>query len=176
MKRALSALIWVSFTLVGCRSIPPYRPSAPAPASPSQSAGRGVEIQPGTPPEQVPPAQPLPSPPSREYSLGPASKALVAQAHSQANSRNYALAASTIERALRIEPNNPLLWIEYGQVRMAENNYAQAESMARKALATATGDYKTQAAAWRLLADSYRARDRNNDAREAEAKANALAR
>ncbi len=94
----------------------------------------------------------------------------------RASSANAARSASTIERALRIEPNNPLLWIEYGQVRMAESNYAQAESMARKALATATGDARAQSAAWQLLADSYKGRNRNSEAQEAEAKARALAR
>jgi penicillin-binding protein 1B len=43
-------------------------------------------------------------------------------------------ATVSLERALRIEPNNPLLWIEMGRLRMDQRNYAQAESMGRKAL------------------------------------------
>lgn len=128
------------------------------------------------PPEAPAPIESLPpTAPPKEYRLSAASKAMVDRAQSQMKGGNFALAASSIERALGIEPNNPLLWIEYGKVRMAENNYAQAGSMAQKALATASGDSKTQAAAWRLLADSYRARNRNNEAREADAHADSLA-
>jgi predicted Zn-dependent protease len=84
------------------------------------------------------------------------------------------LAAATIERALRIEPDNPLLWIELAKIRHNEGNEAQAENLARKALTMAAGDNRTQAAAWRVIADSYRARGRNPEAREAEAKAAGL--
>lgn len=173
------ALLTVIICLSACKAMEPYRAPPPKPAPPPAAgkSGAGVEIHPMTPPEpEAEPVQPEPLPPpiSREYTLGPASRALVAQARTQANSKNYSLAASSIERALRIEPNNPLLWIEYGQVRMNEGNYPQAESMARKALATASGDFKTQSAAYRLLADSYRARNRTTEAREAEMKADSL--
>jgi predicted Zn-dependent protease len=84
------------------------------------------------------------------------------------------LAAATIERALRIEPDNPLLWIELGQIRMGEGNPAQADSMGRKALALAIGDGQAQASAWRLIGDAMRARGRNQEAAEAYQRANAL--
>lgn len=172
------ALLAVLVCLSACTAMEPYRAPPPKPVTPPPAAGKsgsGVEIHPVTPPEPEPDQpEPLPPPPSREYTLGPASRALVTQARTQATSKNYSLAASSIERALRIEPNNPLLWLEYGQVRMNEGNYPQAENMARKALATASGDAKTQSAAYRLLADSYRARNRTTEAREAEMKADGL--
>jgi Flp pilus assembly protein TadD len=40
----------------------------------------------------------------------------VTQAQSQAASGNFPVAAASIERALRIEPSNPLLWIELGTI------------------------------------------------------------
>ena len=46
-------------------------------------------------------------------------------------------ASSTLDRALRIEPNNPLLWIERGRLRLAEGDAHQAEGCGRKALALA---------------------------------------
>jgi len=85
------------------------------------------------------------------------------------------LAAATIERALRIEPDNPLLWIELGRVRMGEGNAGQADGMGRKALALATGDAQAQASAWRLIAESLRFRGRNQEAAEADQRAGALA-
>jgi len=120
---------------------------------------------------EFPPTAP---PRTREYTLGPASTSLVAQAQLQQSSGDLAMASSSIERALRIEPNNPLLWLEMSKLRQAENNYAQAESMARKALSKATGDAKVQAAAWRAIADSLKVRARNQEARDAEARADSL--
>ncbi len=83
-------------------------------------------------------------------------------------------AAATLERALRIEPNNPLLWLAYGELRMDEGNFAQAENMGRKAVSSAIGDPRTQANAWRLIAESLKARDKNNEAQQAYGRANAL--
>lgn len=123
----------------------------------------------------APAAEPLPAPPTRSYTLGTATTALVSQAHAQLAGRNFMLAASTIERALRIEPNNPLLWLEYSQVRYNEMNYSQAESMARKALMLASGDPRTQSNAWRMIANTLRAQERNNEAQQADMKADTLA-
>ena len=121
-------------------------------------------------------AQPVPPrpPPQRQFRLGTASTALVAQAHAQANGGDYGQAAATIERALRIEPDNPLLWIELGRVRLGANDPAQADAMAHKALALATGDLAAQSSAWHLVADSLRARRRNPEAAEAEERARNL--
>ena len=78
-------------------------------------------------------------------------------------------ASSTLDRALRIEPNNPLLWIERGRLRLAENDSHQAEGCARKAVALASGDRGAQSQAGRLLADALRAQRRNQEASEVEA-------
>jgi Flp pilus assembly protein TadD len=106
--------------------------------------------------------------------LGAATSALVAQAQKQAANGDFSTATTTLERALRIEPDNPLLWIEIGKVRMSEGNAAQADSMGRKALALGRGDPVVQAAAWRLIAESLRARGRNAEAADALDRANAL--
>jgi cytochrome c-type biogenesis protein CcmH/NrfG len=80
-------------------------------------------------------------------------------------------ASSTLDRALRIEPNNPLLWIERGRLRLAESDAHQAEGCGRKALALASGDPGTQKQAGRLLADALRAQQRNQEAHEVESQA-----
>jgi len=77
-------------------------------------------------------------------------------------------ASSTLDRALRIEPNNPLLWIERGRLRLAESDAHQAEGCGRKALALAGGDPNAQRQAGRLLADALRAQQRNQEAHEVE--------
>lgn len=154
---------------------PPPVPPQPEPApvvAPVEPAV--LETQPLTPTEVVEPSIPLAGTATHTYTLSAATKSLVTQATTQRKSRNFVQAAATLERALRIEPKNPLLWIEYGQLRMDEKNFTQAESMARKALASAIGDLRTQANAWRLIADSYKARNRNGEAQQAYERANSL--
>jgi tetratricopeptide (TPR) repeat protein len=98
----------------------------------------------------------------------------VSQAQAQRKKGDLPGATVSLERALRIEPRNPLLWLEMGRLRMDQRNYPQAENMARKALSMSVGDDSTQSAAWRLIADSLRARDRNPEAEEALERARAL--
>jgi tetratricopeptide (TPR) repeat protein len=138
---------------------PGATPGGPSPGS----------AQPATPGERPQPPQ------ARQYRLGPAASALVAQAHTQANGGEFNAAAATLERAQRIEPDNPLLWVELGRLQLQQNNAAQADGMARKALALATGDPAAQASAWRLIADSLRSRGRNPEAADADQRATALA-
>ena len=157
------ALLLAVVVLAACRSLwsPERPPSAPAevpnPAAPSPTA-------------------PLPAPPAptRQYRLGNAASALVAQAHARAAAGDYPAATATLERALRIEPENPLVWIELGRVQLAAGNAAQGDSMGHKALGLATGDPNAQSAAWRLIADSLIARGRNQEASTASARAEAL--
>jgi tetratricopeptide (TPR) repeat protein len=165
--------------LAGCALPAPYSPPAPAktpvpePPPPVGSAPQ-VETAPATPPEVAPPAEPLPPQPIRERTLNPAARTLVSQAQAQTAAGNYAIAAANLERALRIEPDSAQLWIEMGRVRQAEGNFPQAENMARKALSLAAGDARNQAAAWRLIADSYRSRKRVQEAQDADVRADAL--
>ncbi|HUI59018.1 MAG TPA: tetratricopeptide repeat protein [Steroidobacteraceae bacterium] len=169
-------LILLSGLLCACRSLlapPPF----PQPAGQTQSAPGSAAPQapqPGEPAQAAPPAAAA-RPAPREFRLGPASTALVTQAHGQLSGGDFALAAATIERAMRIEPDNPLLWIELGRVRLTAGDNAQADSMGRKALALATGDPRAQSQAWRLIADSLRALRRTQEAAEADQRADSLA-
>ena len=126
-----------------------------------------VQTRPAPAPEP-PVEQPLPpAPVVREPVLSAASRALVNQAQIQLQSKNYPVAASSIERALRIEPDNPLLWIELGKVRQAEGNYVQAENMGRKAASMSVNAPRANSSAWTLIAESLRARGKNTEAQQA---------
>jgi Tfp pilus assembly protein PilF len=107
--------------------------------------------------------------------LSPASSALVNLSQSQRKKGDLPGAATSLDRALRIEPSNPLIWIEMGRLRMDQRNYPQAEAMGRKAISMAPGDTRTQSSAWQLIADSFRARGKNIQAQEALQKAQSLA-
>ena len=162
--RALAAVVAVAVLLVGCRS-PSTRPDLsgnPAAEPPLASSPSAPSSTPPPPPQRAPP-------PPRENHLSAATSSLVTQARALIAHGDLDGASSTLDRALRIEPNNPLLWIERGRLRLAENDSHQAEGCARKALVLASGDRGAQAQAGRLLADALRAQRRNQEASEIEA-------
>jgi tetratricopeptide (TPR) repeat protein len=145
---------------------------APAPRpSPSSNPLPTSDAPAPPPPTLAPPHTPAPRPPqpARENRLSPATRSLVTQAHTLMAHGDIDGASATLDRALRIEPNNPLLWIERGRVRLAENDAHQAEGCGRKALALASGDQAAQRQAARLLADALRAQNRNQEAHDVEA-------
>lgn len=177
MKKMIAAAVVVGL-LASCAVLGPPEPQTPEstprnPQSPGPSQSPG-SARPGsqTPPEGAPaPAQP---PQQRQFALGAAAASLVGAAHAQEQSRNYGVASETLERALSIEPHNPLVWIELGRENILAGNPTQAYGMGRKALYLASGDPHTQASAWQLIAASLRAQGRNDEAYAAEERAVAL--
>jgi Tfp pilus assembly protein PilF len=167
MRLTLTLLLALSLSACALRGPPVGAGTAGA------APGTGATGSPQAPGVAVAPPSP-PNAPARAR-LGPAATALVAQAHAQAASGEFAAAGATLERALRIEPDNPLLWVELGRLQLQQGNAAQADGMGRKALALASGEADAQAAAWTLIADSLRARGRNAEAADADRRAATLA-
>ena len=160
---ALGLVVNLSLLLGGCPS--PWtrpEPQRSAPAIPAQPAP--------APPSAPAPAPPRPQAPPRENHLSPATRSLVTQAHTLLAHGDIDGASATLDRALRIEPSNPLLWIELGRVRLVDGNAHQAEVCARKALALASGDPAAQGQAGRVLADALRAQGRNQEAVQVESR------
>jgi tetratricopeptide (TPR) repeat protein len=156
----LAIALTVTALLSGCftssRRPPLPENPTPSPQSPAQPSAN--------------PALPRTSPPPtpRENHLSPATRSLVTQARTLMSHGDFDAASSTLDRALRIEPNNPLLWIERGRLRLAESDAHQAEGCGRKALALASGDQSTEKQAALLLVDALRAQQRNQEAHEVE--------
>ena len=180
--RAVLVGFMATATLSACALFraPPAQPapasSGATPANAGATPGGSAEpVQPAPPTPStvmpVPPNEPSTPTPAKQFHLGPATSALVTYAHQQAGSGDAAGAAASLERALRIEPDNPLVWVELGRARLAENNPAQADAMGRKALALATGDPGAQSSAWHLIADALRARGDNGGAADADRRA-----
>ncbi|MBC7984788.1 MAG: tetratricopeptide repeat protein [Candidatus Obscuribacterales bacterium] len=175
-KSFSNRIFWAALPLmlVACVTPRPFEPSNNTSGSSQAPTDPGVQTQGAVIPEAATP-NPTVIQPSRARNLSPATKALVAQSQTQLNAGQSELAAATLERALRIEPDNPLLWLEFAKLRQFEGNSGQAENLARKALSMSSGDARTQAAAWRVIAEAYRARGRNPEARDADARAATLA-
>ncbi len=100
----------------------------------------------------MPPASQNSTAPSRPQSdASGASGALLAQARDERAAGSLTQATASIERALRLDPNNAELWVERGELALQTGNTAQAGTMARKALSLAGTNSTISARAQRLL-------------------------
>lgn len=141
--RAALAVVTVALSLTGCAG--PYVQTAP-PASPAGTATDGVSGAGGGP--------------AVGRSISPAGDALLDQSRRQRRAGEFAQASASVERAIRIEPDHPAVWLELGQLRFEQGDYAQAEQMGRKSLSLATQGSVAQSQAAQLIADAQRARSR----------------
>ena len=93
--------------------------------------------------------------------------ALTTQANQQTRSGDLEQASATLERALRIEPDNPWLWHQLSLVRLFQHQDEQAAQLAARSNSL-TADAALQARNWRVVAQ---ARERTGDAEQASAAA-----
>lgn len=101
--------------------------------------------------------------------------ALLAQANVAARDGDLAVAEARLERALRIEPRNPVLWYYLAKLRLHQGRLKQAAGLAAKSNSLdRSGNRQLQADNWRIIAHA-RYRDGDLDgARAADQRATAL--
>ena len=147
--------------LQGCSSASPSRP---APVVVEQ--GQPAPVQPSTQPPTHTSGLPSPVPgqtPGQTAvvrSHSPAVVALLDHAEQQANAGELESAAASLERAIRIDPRNPVLWYHLATVRLAQGDPSQAEQLAVKSNSLATGINTQLVRNWQLIARARR--DQNN--------------
>ena len=108
-----------------------------------------------------------PPPPPTQPSENTAVIALLNKAGNQSAAGQMDKASENLERALRIEPRNPLLWHELARIRLEQGQYRQAENMAAKSNILTGTDRILKTKNWRIIGE---ARNRLGDlqgAREA---------
>ena len=145
----------------GCSTlgVAPTRPAPrPAPAPPAAETRPAPAPQPLPPPAttrlppRVEPAPPRDVPAARPQSdASGASGVLLEQSRAQRAAGSLPAARASLERALRLDPNNPTLWIELGELELQTGNATQAATLARKAMTLAGQDGRLAARAERLL-------------------------
>jgi len=108
-------------------------------------------LQPATPPE-----------PSRNAAV----LALLDKAQAQSSAGQVEAAGASLERALRIEPRNPVLWQELARLRLGQGQYRQAENLAAKSNALAGDEKRLRTENWRIIGQ---ARSRLGDRQGAQA-------
>lgn len=160
---------WLLF-LAGCAGV--KSPPATAPASggavPAMAAADSAQAAVMTPEAQqpavaVPPvAGQLPQPgadtavvpaplPKPVMSANRAVIALLDRADTDKTAGNRGAAGAALERALRIEPRNPWLWHQLAQVRLAQGQYAQAITLAKKSNSFSGRQRRLQADNWQVI-------------------------
>jgi len=80
--------------------------------------------------------------------------ALLEDADARIESGDHASAAATLERALRLEPKNAMLWYRLGLIRLKQKNWQQAINSAKKSNSLSAGDYELQTENWKLISDA----------------------
>lgn len=80
-------------------------------------------------------------------------------------------AGANLERAMRIEPRNPVLWHELARVRLEQGQYRQAENMAAKSNMLVGTNRYLRAQNWRIIGEARSRRGDVQGARKAFEKA-----
>lgn len=87
----------------------------------------------------------------------PAVVALVEESQRQRRAGNFGLAASALERALRIAPRDARLRIQLAGLRLEQGDPFQAKELARMGVVYAGGQPDVEADAWDVIAAAERA-------------------
>jgi tetratricopeptide (TPR) repeat protein len=143
----IAALITVAFVLGGCAS-PATTPRSGNPQTVTVSAPSG-ETQRDAQGEIADVARDRES--AQASPRSGATAALLTASRNERGDGDLASAAATIERALSIAPDDALLWIELGEIRLEQGNRAAAEEMGRKALTLTGSNDALEARARRLI-------------------------
>lgn len=178
MRVSLASVVCSSLLLAACSSTTVRSPYVQPPVSvapaPSQSPGAPEAATPGSSVQVVPEARrPQPARQLADGSQVPAVRGLVAAADSALARGEVELAAVNLERAQRLAPQSAQVYQKLATVRLRQKRPAEAEQLARKALAYA-GSPAQQAALWQLIARSREAKGQHALAREARDRASAL--
>jgi predicted Zn-dependent protease len=103
---------------------------------------------------------------------------LIRSAEVQSGSGRYNVAASTLERALRISPKDPLVWQRLAQVRLKQGQWGLAVQMASKSNSLAVGDLDKLRSLrrdnWDIIAQAQQSQGNSRAARQARQRARAL--
>lgn len=101
----------------------------------------------------------------------PAIVALLQTAEDQQLDGHYEQAAAALERALRLEPRNAMLWHRLAQVRLSQGQWGNAMDFAAKSNSLAGGQRDIQANNWLVIAQAKERQGDRDGARAARARA-----
>lgn len=97
--------------------------------------------------------------------------ALLSDADISYQQGNFDESVATIERALRIEPRNPLLLYKLALIRLQQGQPELAENLAKKSELLAEGNAQLKKKNWLLIAEAREQQDNEQGAKAARKKA-----
>lgn len=158
----------VLLAVQGCSTAPTARTPRPV-----IEKGTPLPVPRDRPAPVVPPREPVvrPREPARAPAVSrqpPAVLALLETAEQQANDGDLGASAASLERAIRINPGDALLWHHLATVRLAQGEAVQAEQLAVKSNSLAPGNSTQQLRNWKLIAEARRQRGDTKGATAAE--------
>lgn len=165
-RSALTLIALSSLILSACGTPGGYRSGPPAPVE--QPGGQ----QPGD--AEVTPYRPPAVPEGTRAQPNRAVQVLMRRARDQQATGDLAGAAASLERALRIDAHNALLWNQLAHVREAQRQYGLAGDLAEKSNTLAAYDDTLKRDNWLLIARVRRAVGDSAGARAAETQAQRL--
>lgn len=171
--------LFLVFLLAGCLG-DPYRRAAPViettpPPAPVETRMQTSQSEPSKVEEDVqiaayqPPVQVRPEPVTSAAVMS-----LQQKANEQQQTGDLVGAASSLERALRIEPRNAHLWNQLAHVRLSQQQFGQAADLAAKSNSLAGADRWLRHDNWQLIAKARHQTGDLSGARTAEQKAASL--
>lgn len=121
----LFLLLAVALLFQGCAA---YYPSSPTHYPPPPAVVRKQPSKQSVPTIQKVPSMKAPQTPQQ----GSVAANFARQAAEKSRQGNHDLAASILERGLRIAPKDAMLWSQLAEVKMEQRQYQQARSLAAK--------------------------------------------
>lgn len=94
--------------------------------------------------------------------------ALLGQARQAAREGQLFTAESQLERALRIEPRNPVLWHYMAKLRLHQDRLAEAAGLAARSNSLAGKNNRLKADNWRIIAHARHQQGDNKGAQQAQ--------
>jgi len=155
LRRLLAAAL-TALWLAGCAGTAPSTAGGGAPASGGTPQTPATGAEPG-PQETPPPVAP------RADTSG-ATLALLQQSERAQASGSVAEAIAYTERAIRISPREPELWIRRASLELADNKPTSAIQYANKAVSLAGNRVDLQRDAWLVIADARDALGQHEEA------------
>ena len=172
---SLIFFLCIPFLLAGC-TISPLATRQPARVEDrSQPVDQRQPAKPGIIEEQpvkIPTEEPVVETPMTEIPVAepeekqlpeksnPAVVALLDNADQYTAAGQNSKAVASLERAIRIDPKNPVLWHRLGYLHLQGKNWVQAIAMAKKSNVLAVHDHTLQVKNWLIIA---KARDSLGD-------------
>jgi len=92
-----------------------------------------------------------------EVPMSPVVKSLLADARQQRQLQNWVAAAGSLERALRIEPRNAVLWARLAEIRFDQKAWRKSIQLAAKSNTLAGKNQNLRRQNWVLIASAYEA-------------------